>query len=54
MLCLPAVLRMTARPGAHCFECDNCRGACPDNAVITLGPGKRFDFNYDFCKGRGP
>jgi 2-oxoacid:acceptor oxidoreductase delta subunit (pyruvate/2-ketoisovalerate family) len=26
---------------------------CPDNAVIKLGPGKRFKFNYDFCKGCG-
>ncbi len=27
---------------------------CPDNAVIKLGTGKRFKFNYDFCKGCGP
>ncbi len=37
----------------NCFECDNCYGICPDNAVIKLGPGKRFEFNYDFCKGCG-
>ena len=37
----------------NCFECDNCYGVCPDNAVIKLGPGKRFAFNYDFCKGGG-
>jgi 2-oxoacid:acceptor oxidoreductase delta subunit (pyruvate/2-ketoisovalerate family) len=37
----------------NCFECDNCFGVCPDNAVIKLGPGKRFAFNYDFCKGCG-
>ncbi|MFQ5954607.1 MAG: NAD(P)-binding protein [Kiloniellales bacterium] len=37
----------------NCFECDNCYGMCPDNAVIKLGPGKRFRFNYDFCKGCG-
>ena len=35
----------------NCFECDNCYGVCPDNAVIKLGPGKRFEFNYDYCKG---
>ena len=35
----------------NCFECDNCYGVCPDNAVIKLGPGKRFRFNYDYCKG---
>jgi 2-oxoacid:acceptor oxidoreductase delta subunit (pyruvate/2-ketoisovalerate family) len=37
----------------NCFECDNCYGVCPDNAVIKLGPGKRFEFNYEYCKGCG-
>ena len=37
----------------NCFECDNCYGVCPDNAVIKLGPGKRYAFNYDYCKGCG-
>ncbi len=37
----------------NCFECDNCYGVCPDNAVIKLGPGKRFRFDYDYCKGCG-
>ena len=37
----------------NCFECDNCYGVCPDNAIIKLGPGKRFRFNYDYCKGCG-
>jgi len=37
----------------NCFECDNCYGVCPDNAVIKLGPGKRFEFNFDYCKGCG-
>jgi 2-oxoacid:acceptor oxidoreductase delta subunit (pyruvate/2-ketoisovalerate family) len=37
----------------NCFECDNCYGVCPDNSVIKLGPGKRFEFNYDYCKGCG-
>jgi 2-oxoacid:acceptor oxidoreductase delta subunit (pyruvate/2-ketoisovalerate family) len=37
----------------NCFECDNCYGVCPDNAVIKLGPRKRFQFNYDYCKGCG-
>jgi NADPH-dependent glutamate synthase beta subunit-like oxidoreductase len=37
----------------NCFECDNCFGCCPDNAVVKLGLGKRFAFNYDFCKGCG-
>ncbi|MGZ5275853.1 MAG: NAD(P)-binding protein [Caldimonas sp.] len=37
----------------NCFECDNCYGVCPDNAVVKLGPGNRFEFNYDYCKGCG-
>jgi len=37
----------------NCFECDNCYGVCPDNAVIKLGPGKRFEINLDYCKGCG-
>jgi NADPH-dependent glutamate synthase beta subunit-like oxidoreductase len=35
----------------NCFECDNCYGVCPDNAIIKLGPGKRYEIDYDFCKG---
>jgi Pyruvate/2-oxoacid:ferredoxin oxidoreductase delta subunit len=37
----------------NCFECDNCYGICPDNAVEKLGPGNRFRFKYDYCKGCG-
>jgi NADPH-dependent glutamate synthase beta subunit-like oxidoreductase len=37
----------------NCFECDNCYGVCPDNAVTKLGPGKRYQFNLDYCKGCG-
>jgi NADPH-dependent glutamate synthase beta subunit-like oxidoreductase len=37
----------------NCFECDNCYGVCPDNAVVKLGPGQKFAFNYDYCKGCG-
>ncbi len=37
----------------NCFECDNCYAVCPDNAVIKLGAGNRFAFNYDYCKGCG-
>lgn len=35
----------------NCFECDGCYAACPENAVIKLGPGKRYRFNYDACTG---
>jgi NADPH-dependent glutamate synthase beta subunit-like oxidoreductase len=37
----------------NCFECDNCYGICPDNAITKLGPGRRFEFRYDYCKGCG-
>jgi 2-oxoacid:acceptor oxidoreductase delta subunit (pyruvate/2-ketoisovalerate family) len=37
----------------NCFECDNCYGLCPDNAVIKLEPGKRYEIDYDYCKGCG-
>ena len=36
-----------------CFECDNCYGICPDNAIIKLGPGKRYEIDYEYCKGCG-
>ncbi|MDX2283303.1 MAG: NAD(P)-binding protein [Bacteroidia bacterium] len=35
----------------NCFECDGCFGACPEDAIIKLGPGKRYRFNYDACTG---
>ena len=35
----------------NCFECDGCFGACPEDAVIKLGPGKRYRYNYDLCTG---
>ncbi len=37
----------------NCFECDNCYGVCPDNSVTKLGPGRRYEFDYDYCKGCG-
>ncbi len=35
----------------NCFECDGCYGACPEDAVIKLGPGKRYRFDYNLCTG---
>ena len=35
----------------NCFECDGCYGACPEDAIIKLGPGKRYRFNYNACTG---
>ncbi len=35
----------------NCFECDGCYGACPEGAVIKLGKGNRYRFDYDLCTG---
>jgi NADPH-dependent glutamate synthase beta subunit-like oxidoreductase len=37
----------------NCCECDGCLGACPEDAVIKLGPGNRYRFEYDRCTGCG-
>jgi Pyruvate/2-oxoacid:ferredoxin oxidoreductase delta subunit len=37
----------------NCFECDGCLGACPEDAVIKLGPGHRYRFDYGKCTGCG-
>ena len=35
----------------NCYECDGCLGACPSGAVIKLGRGSRYRFDYDRCTG---
>ena len=35
----------------NCCECDGCLGACPEDAVIKLGPGERYRFDYNRCTG---
>ena len=35
----------------NCFECDGCLGACPEDAVIKLGVGHRYEFDLDACTG---
>jgi NADPH-dependent glutamate synthase beta subunit-like oxidoreductase len=35
----------------NCFECDGCFGACPEDAIIRLGRGKRYEIDYDLCIG---
>jgi len=37
----------------NCFECDSCFTVCPDTAVIQLGPGKRYEFDYEICQSCG-
>lgn len=35
----------------NCFECDACYAACPEDAIIKLGPGKKYRINLDKCTG---
>jgi formate dehydrogenase (NADP+) beta subunit len=35
----------------NCFECDNCYAACPEDAIIKLGPGNRYRYDYARCTG---
>ncbi len=35
----------------NCFECDGCYGSCPEGAIIKLGKGKRYLYDYDKCTG---
>ncbi|HFD78850.1 MAG TPA: FAD-binding protein [Gammaproteobacteria bacterium] len=35
----------------NCFECDGCYASCPEHAVIKLGPGKRYRYDYELCTG---
>jgi NADPH-dependent glutamate synthase beta subunit-like oxidoreductase len=35
----------------NCFECDGCFGACPEDAIIKLGPGKGYRFDLNKCTG---
>jgi Pyruvate/2-oxoacid:ferredoxin oxidoreductase delta subunit len=34
-----------------CFECDGCYAACPEDAVIKLGKGNRYEYDYGKCTG---
>ena len=35
----------------NCFECDGCYGACPEGAIIKLGKGNRYEYDYTKCTG---
>ncbi|HEV8041462.1 MAG TPA: NAD(P)-binding protein [Bryobacteraceae bacterium] len=37
----------------NCFECDSCFTVCPETAVIKLGRGMRYEFDYALCTGCG-
>jgi 2-oxoacid:acceptor oxidoreductase delta subunit (pyruvate/2-ketoisovalerate family) len=49
----PVAGRVLVQTWRRCLSCGNCHGVCSDNAVIKLAPGKRFQFNFDYCKGCG-
>ena len=31
----------------NCFECDHCYAACPEHAIVKLGKGLRYEFDYN-------
>ena len=37
----------------NCFECDNCFAACPEQAIIRLGPSRGYRVEPDLCTGCG-
>lgn len=34
-----------------CFECDQCYAACPEQAIVKLGAGQRYQYDYARCTG---
>ena len=34
-----------------CFECDNCYASCPEDAIVKLGAGRRYRYDYAKCTG---
>ena len=35
----------------NCFECDQCFAACPEDAIVKLGPGRGFRIALQRCTG---
>ena len=35
----------------NCFECDGCFAACPEDAIIKLGPKRGYEIDFDLCTG---
>ena len=31
----------------NCYECDNCLAACPEDAIVKLGPGRGYHNRHD-------
>jgi Pyruvate/2-oxoacid:ferredoxin oxidoreductase delta subunit len=34
-----------------CFECDNCYAACPEDAIVKLGPSEGYRVTDALCTG---
>ncbi|MFO1061417.1 MAG: NAD(P)-binding protein [Dongiaceae bacterium] len=34
-----------------CYECDNCYAACPEDAIVKLGPGRGYRLREAACTG---
>ncbi len=35
----------------NCFECDNCYAACPETAIVKLGPTRGYRVDMNLCTG---
>lgn len=35
----------------NCYECDNCLAACPEDALIKVGPGQGYKVDMNRCTG---
>jgi NADPH-dependent glutamate synthase beta subunit-like oxidoreductase len=35
----------------NCFECDQCWAACPEDAIVKHGPGRRYSIDPARCTG---
>lgn len=35
----------------NCFECDNCYAACPEIAIVKLGPTRGYRVDMNLCTG---
>ena len=35
----------------NCFECDNCFAACPEQAIVKLGKGRKYAVDLKLCTG---
>jgi len=35
----------------NCYECDNCYAACPEHAIVKLGPGQGYRHDWARCTG---